>query len=33
MGKLCALEYGTSPDWRGKLEKDLKQVAAIKDFD
>jgi hypothetical protein len=31
-GKLCALEYGTSPDWRSKLEKDLKQVAAIKDF-
>ncbi len=31
-GKLCAFEYGTSPDWRGKLEDDLEQVARLKGF-
>lgn len=31
-GKLCAFEYGTSPNWRSKLEGDLKQVASISDF-
>ena len=30
--KLCAFEYGTSPDWRGKLEGDLEQVACIEGF-
>src|ERR1700724_2312631 len=31
-GKLCAFEYGTSPDWRAKLEGDLEQVARIEIF-
>jgi len=31
-GKLCAFEYGTSPDWRGKLKGDLAQVASIAGF-
>ena len=31
-GKLCAFEYGTSPDWHRKLEDDLEQVARIEGF-
>src|SRR5260370_34953055 len=31
-GKLCAFEYGTSPNWRSKLEGDLAEVARIRGF-